>query len=57
MNEFHRWVLIVTLIIFGMMILSFMIVYQEGRIKKLDAMCSRIEDKDRKSKKLTEEKD
>jgi len=51
MKEFWFWVAIVTLIIFGMMFLSFMIVHQEKRIKKLDAMIIRMEDKEKKREK------
>ena len=51
MNEFKFWVVIVTLIIFGMMLLSFMIVHQDKRIKKLDAMCYRFEEKEKRREK------
>jgi short subunit fatty acids transporter len=57
MKEFWFWVAIVTLIIFGLMFLSFMIVHQEKRIKKMDALIIRLEEQEKKSKKLTEEKD
>jgi short subunit fatty acids transporter len=51
MNEFKFWVVIVTLIIFGMMLLSFMLVHQENRIKKLDALVLRLEEKEKKREK------
>ena len=51
MSEFWRWVVIVTLIIFGMMLLSFMLVHQENRIKKLDALVLRMEEKEKKREK------
>jgi len=51
MNEFKFWVVIVTLIIFGMMLLSFMLVHQENRIKKLDALVLRMEEKEKKREK------
>lgn len=52
MNEFKFWVVIVTLIIFGMMLLSFMLVHQENRIKKLDALVLRMEEKEKKREKI-----
>ena len=52
MNEFKFWVVIVTLIIFGMMLLSFMLVHQENRIKKLDALVLRLEEKEKKREKI-----
>jgi hypothetical protein len=48
MNEFKFWVVIVSLIIFGMMILSFLIVHQDKKIKKLDAIILRMEEKEKK---------
>lgn len=51
MNEFKFWVVIVTLIIFGLMFMSVMFMHQEKRIKKLDAMCSRLEEKEKKREK------
>ena len=53
MNEFKFWVVIVTLIIFGMMLLSFMLVHQENRIKKLDALVLRLEEKEKKREKIS----
>jgi hypothetical protein len=52
MNEFKFWVVIVTLIIFGMMLLSFMLVHQENRIKKLNALVLRMEEKEKKREKI-----
>jgi len=49
MNEFKFWVVIVSLIIFGMMILSFLIVHQDKKIKKLDAIILRMEEKEKKN--------
>jgi preprotein translocase subunit YajC len=51
MKEFWFWVAIVTLIIFGLMFLSFMIEHQEKRIKKMDAMILRLEEKEKKREK------
>ena len=52
MKEFWFWVAIVTLIIFGLMGLSFLIVHQEKRIKKLDALVMRLEEKEKKREKI-----
>jgi len=57
MKEFWFWVVIVTLIIFCIMLLSFAIVHTDKQIKKVDALVLRLEEKEKKSKKLTEEKD
>jgi cell division protein FtsW (lipid II flippase) len=57
MKEFWFWVAIVTLIIFCIMLLSFAIVHTDKQIKRVDALVMRMEEKDKKSKKLTEEKD
>lgn len=51
MNEFRFWVVIVTLLIFCIMVLSFMVVHLEKRINKADAMLVRIEEKEKKSEK------
>jgi hypothetical protein len=53
MKEFWFWVAIVTLIIFGLMGLSFLIVHQEKRIKKLDALVMRLEEKEKKRNEKT----
>jgi hypothetical protein len=51
MNEFKFWVVIVSLIIFGMMLLSFLIVHQDKKIKKMDALIVRMEEKEKKREK------
>jgi hypothetical protein len=51
MNEFKFWVVIVSLIIFGMMLLSFLIVHQDKKIKKMDALILRMEEKEKKREK------
>jgi short subunit fatty acids transporter len=51
MNEFRFWVVIVSLIIFGLMLLSFLIVHQDKKIKKLDALVLRMEEKEKKREK------
>lgn len=48
MKEFWFWVVIVTLIIFCMMILSFAIVHTEKQLKKADAILMRLEEKEKK---------
>jgi uncharacterized ion transporter superfamily protein YfcC len=58
MSEFWRWVAIVTLIIFGLMGLSFLVLYQAKQLKKAEALIVRLEEKDRKVKTFTlKEKD
>ena len=51
MNEFWRWVAIVTLIIFCIMMLSFMVAYQSKQLSKAEAVIFRLEDKDRRLEK------
>lgn len=58
MNEFWRWVAIVTLIIFAIMMLSFMVAYQAKQLKKADDIILRLEEKEKKNdrrKKTTDE--
>jgi uncharacterized ion transporter superfamily protein YfcC len=57
MREFWFWVAIVTLIIFGLMGLSFLVVYQSKQLKKAEAMIVRLEEKDRKQKLLERKND
>ena len=57
MSEFARWVVIVTLIIFCIMALSFLAVYQAKQLKKTEAICLRAEERDRKIKTLKEKDD
>jgi hypothetical protein len=49
MKEFWFWVAIVTLIIFGLMGLSFMVAYQAKQLKKSEAIILRLEDKEKKN--------
>ena len=51
MKEFWFWVAIVTLIIFGLMGLSFMVAYQSKQLKKAEALIVRLEDKEKKREK------
>ena len=53
MREFWFWVAIVTLIIFGLMGLSFLVVYQSKQLKKTEAMIVRLEQQERKVKTFT----
>jgi uncharacterized ion transporter superfamily protein YfcC len=53
MKEFWFWVAIVTLIIFGLMGLSFLVVYQSKQLKKTEALIVRLEEKERKVKTFT----
>jgi hypothetical protein len=57
MKEFWFWVIIVTLIIIGLMGLSFLAVYQNKQLKKTEAILMRAEERDRKLQKLLERKD
>lgn len=51
MKEFWFWVLIVTLIIFCLMMLSFAIIHTNVQIKKVDALVIRMEEKEKKREK------
>jgi hypothetical protein len=51
MTEFRFWMLIVSLLIFCIMALSFMVLHVEKRINKADAMILRLEEKERKNAK------
>lgn len=48
MKEFWFWVTIVTLIIFCLMVLSFVVVHTDKQLKKAEAMIQRLEDKEKK---------
>ncbi len=51
MREFSFWAIIVTLLIFCIMVLSFMTVHLDKRIKEANAMIVRLEDKEKKREK------
>lgn len=51
MNEFRFWVVIVTLLIFCIMILSFMVLHLEKRINKANEIVFRLEEKEKKREK------
>jgi uncharacterized ion transporter superfamily protein YfcC len=57
MKEFWLWVAIVTLIIFAVMALSFLVVYQSKQLRKAEAMIVRLEEKERKHKFAKEKED
>ena len=57
MKEFWFWVAIVTMILICIMLLSFAFLHTNVQLKKVDALVIRLEEKERKLKKLTEEKD
>jgi hypothetical protein len=48
MREFWFWVAIVTLIIFCIMLLSFVVIHTDKQLKKAEAMIQRLEEKERK---------
>lgn len=51
MTEFRFWMIIVSLLIFCIMVLSFMVLHVEKRINKADAMILRLEEKEKKREK------
>jgi uncharacterized membrane protein YhaH (DUF805 family) len=57
MKEFWFWVAIVTLIIFILMMLSFAVAYQSKQLSKVEALLVRIEEKERKLKRLERKDD
>jgi uncharacterized membrane protein len=48
MREFWFWVAIVTLIIFCIMMLSFVVLHTDKQLKKAEAMIQRLEEKEKK---------
>ena len=48
MKEFWFWVAIVTLIIFCLMMLSFMVIHTDKQLKKAEALIIRLEEKEKK---------
>lgn len=48
MREFWFWVAIVTLIIFCIMMLSFVVIHTDKQLKKAEAMIQRLEEKEKK---------
>jgi cell division protein FtsL len=50
MREFWFWVAIVTLIIFCLVVLSFVIIHTDKQLKKVNALIVRLEEKEKKQK-------
>lgn len=48
MKEFWFWVAIVTLIIFCIIALSFVVIHTDKQLKKAEAMIQRLEEKEKK---------
>ena len=48
MREFWFWVAIVTLIIFCIIALSFVVIHTDKQLKKAEAMIQRLEEKEKK---------
>lgn len=57
MKEFWFWVAIVTLLIFLNFATWMGLLHMDKKLAKTEALCVRVEDKEKKPKKLTEEKD
>lgn len=57
MKEFWFWVAIVTLIIFGLMLMSFGLAYQSKQLKEAQIILQRLEEKERKQKILKEKEE
>ena len=53
MKEFWFWVAIVTLIIFCLMMLSFVIIHTDKQLKKVNALVIRLEEKEKKREKIS----
>jgi len=51
MKEFWLWVVIVTLLLFLAMLLSFGLAHNHKQIQKVDALLQRLEDKEKKREK------
>ena len=48
MKEFWFWVAIVTLLIFCIMVLSFVVLHTDKQLKKVNALVIRLEEKEKK---------
>ena len=51
MKEFWFWVAIVTLLIFCIMALSFVVIHTDKQLKKAEALLVRLEEKEKKREK------
>ena len=57
MKEFWFWVSIVTLIIFCIVALSFVVIHTDKQLKKVEALATRLEEKERKQKLFKEKEE
>ena len=57
MKEFWFWVAIVTLIIFCIVALSFVVIHTDKQLKKVEALATRLEEKERKQKLFKEKEE
>ena len=57
MKEFWFWVAIVTLIIFCLVMLSFVIVHTNKQLKEVNALIVRLEEKEKKQKLLKDKEE
>jgi hypothetical protein len=53
MKEFWFWVAIVTLLIFCIMMLSFVVLHTDKQLKKVNALVIRLEEKEKKREKIS----
>ncbi len=53
MKEFWFWVAIVTLIIFCLVMLSFVIIHTDKQLKEVRALVVRLEEKEKKREKVS----
>ena len=57
MREFWFWVAIVTLIILCIVALSFVVIHTDKQFKNVEALATRLEEKERKQKLFKEKED
>jgi len=57
MREFWFWVAIVTLIIFCIVMLSFVMIHTDKQLKKVNALIVRLEEKEKKQKLLKDKEE
>ena len=57
MREFWFWVAIVTLIIFCIVMLSFVVVHTNKQLKEVNALIVRLEEKEKKQKLLKDKEE
>jgi hypothetical protein len=56
MREFWFWVAIVTLLIFCIMMLSFVAIHTDKQLKKVNALVIRLEEKEKKREKANRDR-